>query len=53
MTNYEFIKNMSIEDMAKINVRAFTYMNGIEHRLIFIQPINTYSIQEKKQRSMN
>lgn len=28
MTNYEFIKNMRIEDMAKMNVRAFTYMNG-------------------------
>lgn len=28
MTNYEFIKNMSIEDMAKMNVKAFTYMNG-------------------------
>ena len=28
MTNYEFIKNKSIEDMAKMNVKAFTYMNG-------------------------
>lgn len=28
MMNYEFIKNMSIEDMAKMNVKAFTYMNG-------------------------
>lgn len=28
MTNYESIKNMSIEDMAKMNVKAFMYMNG-------------------------
>lgn len=28
MTNYELIKNMSIEDMAKMNVKAFMYMNG-------------------------
>lgn len=28
MTNYEFIKNMSIEDMAKMNVKSFMYMNG-------------------------
>lgn len=28
MTNYELIKNMSIEDMAKMNVRAFHYMGG-------------------------
>ena len=28
MTNYEFIKNMNVEDMAKMNVRAFTYMSG-------------------------
>lgn len=26
MTNYEFIKNMSIEDMAKMNVKGFMYM---------------------------
>ena len=28
MTNYESIKNMSIEDMAKMNVKTFMYMNG-------------------------
>lgn len=28
MTNYELIKNMSIEDMAKMNVKTFMYMNG-------------------------
>ena len=28
MTNYEFIINMSIEDMAKMNVKPFMYMNG-------------------------
>ena len=53
MTNYELIKNMSIEDMAKMNVRAFHYMGDIEHRLIFIQRISTYLIQEKKQRIMS
>ena len=28
MTNYELIKNMSIEDMPKMNVKTFMYMNG-------------------------
>ena len=28
MTNYESIKNMSIEDMAKMNVKTFMYTNG-------------------------
>lgn len=28
MTNYESIKNMSIEDMAKMNVKTFMHMNG-------------------------
>lgn len=28
MTNYEFIKNMSIENMAKMNVKSFMYTNG-------------------------
>ena len=32
MTNYESIKNMSIEDMAKMNVKAFMYMNGYRTR---------------------
>lgn len=27
-TNYEIIKNMSIEEMAKMNVKSFMYMNG-------------------------
>lgn len=28
MNNYEKIKNLSKEELAKINVKAFTYMSG-------------------------
>ncbi len=35
MTNYELIKNMSIEDMAKMNVRAFHYMGGYRAQIDF------------------
>lgn len=28
MNNYEKIKSLSKEELAKINVKAFTYMNG-------------------------
>ena len=46
MTNYESIKNMSIEDMAKMNVKAFMYMNGYRTNVAFL-------IQERKRKNMN
>lgn len=28
MTNYEKLKSLTVEEMAKLNVKSFTYMNG-------------------------
>lgn len=53
MTNYESIKNMSIEDMAKMNVKAFMYMNGYRSNVEYHTTDQSILIQERKRKNMN